>query len=1003
MKRVFFPLLVAVMFFRGGAAVSTAQTLKPFTTLRVIQTEFFDIIYPPASEPTARTLALRVDPVYRQVSALLGISFDRRVPVLITPHTDQFNGYMAPLPYPHIVLYDTPMDIGWTSFENSLESLFLHEMTHAVSLNTRNAFYRGLYRIFGGWALPALLTAPLFMVEGVTVSFESLGGFGRAHDPLIRQKLLQDIYEDAFLSPFQAAGVDEYPHGRGAYYEYGGLFSAWLQGKYGMEKYARLWQAMGSGQRFSFFFYNSGFFSAFKEVYDLPFLDAWNDFRSTLVSETPVFETIEENPLQRAYEGVRGSGRKRQALITATAAGAGRVFFLDGVAGKALAFDPGSGKTRAVLPVDAGAYGLDVPADGGRLLVSSYRYTGSLARAVVTEYPVAGGRKRVWEGLYNGRYFRDGLIGLSSTLHGNNLVFRSASGDEEVLLRGSAELLYASPAALNDAWIAFIAARRGVRELCLYNYRTGAVYTLSSGLEDDGDKWRYIRFLQASRGDRASGGRLFFSFNHDGGMYKLGMVDLGGLGEDAPPDTLEAVFTLRNFSGGVFLPVMVEDVIYYRAAFSAWDALLQYPEAGSALAGQETRLFLRPWTAAELASAGRASAPATEEPVTTAAAGAGIAGEDPASASQPLPPGMESRRYSPFPYLNPFRLWMPLPLVRFTGESLSLDGGGLFSIMQDPADLNQIVLFAFMDVDSLMAAVNLQWTNLGLGFPLTIAFSDDIVKTSAIPYRLTRGTVSGSLNFGLGNERRRLEIMPGLGFSRAALDRGDGSSAYTWEPGAPYYSAVLGLGLSNLRRLNWEMFGQGAALAGYGRFLLAPSVGFRFEAILQTAFEPYLPLKLSFYGAWDEKGMDLHGNSRYYTTSVFSSIASTEYPGGELSALRWIGGGEAELRLFSLEPRKNLSHLYYNRFFGTLAYRGVLYQDPGLSAAEGSPLGDDYRLGQSLILKLGVTVSTIVVTFMPIKLSAWIWGAWKFPNMNDGKNNDWAIGWDFGPRFSITY
>jgi hypothetical protein len=298
-----------------------------------------------------------------------------------------------------------------------------------------------------------------------------------------------------------------------------------------------------------------------------------------------------------------------------------------------------------------------------------------------------------------------------------------------------------------------------------------------------------------------------------------------------------------------------------------------------------------------------------------------------------------------------------------------------------------------------MAAGNLQWINLSLGFPLNISVSDDIDKTQAIPYRKTEGTVSGTLKFSLGNERRQLELSPGLGFSLMALDREDGSSAYTWEYGEPYYNAVLGLGVSNLRRFNWELFGQGAALTVYSRVLLnLPGIP-RFEGLLQTAFEPYLPLKLSFYGAWDENGMDLYGNSKYYNTLAFSSVASVEYPSKDLSTLCWLGGGEAELRLFSLDFQKSLSHFYFNRFFGTLAYRGVLYDDQGVPTVEGTFLGDGRRLSQSLILRLGVTVSTILVTALPLKISAWVWGAWKISNINDGKNNDFII----GPGFSLTY
>jgi hypothetical protein len=509
-------------------------------------------------------------------------------------------------------------------------------------------------------------------------------------------------------------------------------------------------------------------------------------------------------------------------------------------------------------------------------------------------------------------------------------------------------------------------------------------------------------------------------------MYKLAMVDLSDLsdrtdrtglsdltdGEAAPPDLPEAVFTLRNFSGGVFQPVMVEEALYYRGSFSAWDALLRYPEAGTALTGPRFPVSFRPWTAADLAVAGVPSGqvPGGFIPAATTAAGDSAAtagtpaaiggtGAEPAPRDPTGEGAVESKRYFSLPYLNPFRLWLPLPLVRITNSGLSFDGGGLFSFISDPIDTNLIFLFAYMDARSLMAAANLQWINLSLGFPLNITFSDDIDKTQHIPYRETQGTIAGTLEFGLGNERRRLKLNPGLGFSLAAADRGDGSSAYTWEYGEPYYHAMLGIGVSNLRRFNWELFGQGAALTLYGRVPLARPLTPRFDGVIETAFEPYLPLKLSLYGAWDENGMNLYGNSRYYTTTPFNSIASVEYPSAGMSALSWLGGGEAELRLFSLDFQKNLSHLYINRFFGTLAYRGVVYDDQGVPAAEGTHLGGSLRLGQSLILRLGATVSTILITALPIRISAWVWGAWKMPNMRDRKNNDFVI----GPGFSISY
>jgi hypothetical protein len=145
--------------------------------------------------------------------------------------------------------------------------------------------------------------------------------------------------------------------------------------------------------------------------------------------------------------------------------------------------------------------------------------------------------------------------------------------------------------------------------------------------------------------------------------------------------------------------------------------------------------------------------------------------------------------------------------------------------------------------------------------------------------------------------------------------------------------------------------------------------------------------------------MNLYGLSNLYSSTVFSNNASVEYPTTGLSSLTWLGGGEAEVKLFSLEIQQGLSHLYYNRFFGTLGYRGVMYDDRGSRYAEGNPLGGQYRLAQSLLLRLGLVTSTVAVTALPVKLSVSLWMAWKISNMFDGKDNDFR----FGPSFALEY
>ena len=924
-----------------------AQNLKPFRFLRTIKTEHFDIIFPAESEITARTLSGFAEEVYEEVSTLLNINLPKRIPVVITPDTDQFNGYMNSAPYPHIVLYDTPMDLEWTSFDNALRSLFLHELTHAFSLSSRSPFFSGLYSVFGGWVLPTALNTPTFMTEGVTVSFESLSGSGRANDPLIKEEIRQAIHENKTLTPLQLSAVYDLPPNRASYYEYGGLFSAYLQKTFGMEKYAQFWEAMGRGFRFSFRVYNSGPYRLFKDVYGISFMEVWNAFLASLA-----LNNIQENPLEIPY-------KSKYLAINVLSASRDEVFFGDQLNRRLMSYSPGTGEIKKVMAMDSMVYDMAVSSAGKTILLSGYRYAGELATAVVTEYDVSSGWKtgRVWEGLYRAQYFRDGVIGLGSERHINNIVYRDSSGEEEVLLRGDEERIYTTPHAINRSWIIYVRAVKGVRELCMFHYDSKKEYVLRSSLADDPERWKYIRNL------RVSNGRVMFVYNHDDRMYKLGTINISGFENEE--SILDGMFSTEDYSGGVFLPVQTGGEVYYRGYFSSEDKLMRFPGTAESFPGTASEIRLIP---------------------DSTSAGSGSRGTEPGIIKNTQP---ESKPYFGLTYLNPLDLWFPIPLIRTTQSFISLDGLGLMSIMMDPTDSNIILLSAAGDWKAKMADIGIEWRNLSMGFPLTFNFEDGVNQMYGDSYRITRATLEGTYSWGLGNERSYFSILGAVSFSMYAANPFNNSSAYTWSYYDPVFSGIIGLGLSGLYRYGWELFGTGASIYVYGRNPFT-SIQPRFDGTGSIAMEKIFPLRFRFYGAWDESGMNLYGNSRYYN-SVFQEQASIEYPSPAGLRTEWIAGAEAEVKLFGLEVQRNLSHIYFNRIFGTLAYRGVVYDGQGIPGAEGTPLYNDILLAQSLILRLGFEFTIAPVKPAPFKITPSIWGAWKISNMNDGKANDFYI------------
>lgn len=935
-------------FVCAQAASLYSQNFLPFTQLRVLETERFHIIFPERSRRTAEALAGFADAHYDRVSALLGVSVRGKIPVTITPHTDLFNGYANPFPYMHIVLFDTPMNPDWTVFRDSLEGLFVHELTHAVSFSSRGPFFDALHAAFGGWVLPVGVNAPYFMVEGVTVAFESLDGFGRANDPLVHQRLSQALRDGRFLTPFQASGVyDQPPLGR-APYEYGGLFSSYLLRRWGTEKYAELWRRIGSEIRLSFDFYRHGFFRMFEETYGLPFQDAWADFASGYAA--PALEDNRDGIIE-------GTESKYAAVVAA----GGRVFYLDTIKGEVRAYDPGDGGIRRVLTLDGYAEDIDVSADGSSILVSGYRFAGEHARAVAVEYDAGSGSPtgRTWLGLYRARYFRGGVIGIASDLHFHRLVYRDAAGNERVLATGNATTLFTDPAPIDENRVACIVAENGVRSIVEYDYRTGGAVRLELSADRPGSA-----VLAFARGLRASGGQLWFAWSsgENGDFYSPAFIENDRI-----------LFAERDFSGGVFDPVELNGELYYRGEFSTWDALLRYPERAAELSGTETTLQRAPWNAP---SVSREAAP--------------------------KPAGRE-RPYLGLSYLNPLRFWLPYPLIRTDGDTTRVDGGGAVSYLSDPTDLNTVLLNAGWDTAGSMVFIGIDWTSLELGVPISARFSDGIEFGADggldDPYRATRAALSIGIDRGIGGERLRFSGAFSTAAVLTAEDPHDGSGAYEWERGDPRFAIGASIGLSSFERPAWRLFGSGFHLELEARAQL-PDGTVRADAVFRAAFEPAVPLRVTAYGVWDQDGMAVDGSSRTYGAPSFSGV--TEYAKLAPDDLTLLAGAEAEWRLFSVEAQTNLSHLYFNRLFGLLSVRGAAFGsgDQTSEAAAGWPIGADGRFVSSVVVSTGAVVSAMPAAALPLRYAPFVWAALRLNLLDD---DDPANDYAFGAALSIEW
>ena len=254
--------------------------------LRLVKTKWFDIIYPERCEASAAILIEKADGLYDEVTAQYGLTPAFRMPVVITPAVDQFNAFWTAVPYNHIAIYDTGVSGAseLAVFSETLLSTFRHELTHAVTFNMKNGFWRFAGKVFGDEVAPGMLFVTTGMAEGATVASESAAGEGRLNDEYAKHYVKQAKIEEKFPSYHDVSGASDVMPG-GAPYYFNGAFHGWLQDKYGMEPYAEFWYRVVNGKNFTIA-------GAFKKAFGVKLKAAWNQF----VQEYEVPE-LEANPV----------------------------------------------------------------------------------------------------------------------------------------------------------------------------------------------------------------------------------------------------------------------------------------------------------------------------------------------------------------------------------------------------------------------------------------------------------------------------------------------------------------------------------------------------------------------------------------------------------------------------------------------------------------------------------------------------------------------------------
>ena len=258
--------------------------------LRVIKTQWFDIIYEPDSADSAARLAQEADKIYEEIAGMYGYEPYLRLPVVLTSKNEQFNAYYNSQAYDRIVLYDTACIPELSVFSDELISTFRHELTHAYTFNLKDSYWRSVSAVFGSCFTPNLFILPGW-AEGATLTSESSFGEGRLNDEYALHMVKQAKLENQFPAYNDMHGVQDcYPYG--SYYYFNGTFNKWLQDTFGMQKYAEFWYKCDNG-------YTMALEICFKKVFGIKLNKAWKQYRDSFsVPEIPGNPLTDSSPIK---------------------------------------------------------------------------------------------------------------------------------------------------------------------------------------------------------------------------------------------------------------------------------------------------------------------------------------------------------------------------------------------------------------------------------------------------------------------------------------------------------------------------------------------------------------------------------------------------------------------------------------------------------------------------------------------------------------------------------
>lgn len=522
--------------------------------LKVLKTQWFDIIYPETSATAAEILAKGADQVCLEVTALYETEPYFRMPVVITPAVENMNAYWTSYPYNRIVLYDTGITDSLDVFSETFLSTFRHELTHAVTYNLKDESLKRVSKIFGDGLTLSFDMITSGWAEGATVTSESLAGEGRLNNEYAKHMVKQAKLEGLFPAYADVQGAsDAYP--MGSFYYFNGAFDQWLQTNFGMEKYALFWykainhKALTTG-------------TLFKKVYGIKIKEAWRRFYDSCavpaIPADPVKDGIALDyfALSKAGDSSKTSKSSiengKGSLYQSLTAGGKKLVYMDSTSSSVYVAEDGKNPVR--LFQQRGLQSISLSSDGEFLAAE---YLNSNSGAVKSKIKIYSFGAKKWFELTETGLKTPAIIPYKSDYYfvcnkfqGQNnsiLIYKLIVEKNQI---SSAQLTSEIKCALNEYPLSFTNLAID-SDTFVWLKKDGLNYSLCESDFTGNLKNEYVLPYEKMncRQLSYSQGKIYFSWTKPGTMPRLGTFNIE-----------ENCFYLQktDISGGVFTPVAGE-------------------------------------------------------------------------------------------------------------------------------------------------------------------------------------------------------------------------------------------------------------------------------------------------------------------------------------------------------------------------------------------------------------------------------------------------------------